>query len=116
MPLLWCLYLYLRGDRQLVPQSPFGKGVAVTLMLLWVTVAGYAYHGAGALFHAAGALLLWIPAAVASMLLLSFATDAQHAVVPVDASATPSDAKWRVGARYLLLWGFAPVLLLWITG
>jgi hypothetical protein len=116
LPLLWCLYLYLRGDRQLVPQSAFGKGVMVTLMLLWVTVAGYAHHDAGGAFHAAGALLLWIPAAIASMLLLSFTPDAQHAAVPLNASAAPSDAKWKAGARYWLLWGFVPVFLLCITG
>lgn len=115
MPLLACLYRYLRGDRQLAPQSPFGKGAAVMLILLWVTVAGYAYHGSGGVFHVAGALLLWIPAGIASMLLL-FAPGAQCATVPGDATAAPSDAKWRVGPRYWLLWALAPVLLLSITG
>jgi len=116
VPLLYGLYRYLRGDRQLVPQSPFGRGVFVTLMLLWVTVAGYAHHEAATLVSIGGDLLLWVPAAVASMLLLSCAPSAQRATVPGDAEAPPSHPKWRVGARYGLLWGVAPLFILCISG
>ena len=39
-PLLYGLYRYRRGDRSLVPQSAFGKAIVITLLLIWVTVAG----------------------------------------------------------------------------
>ncbi len=116
LPLFYILYLYLRGDRQLVPQSPFGKGAVVSLALVWVTVAGYAHHEAGGAFQVAGALLLWIPAGLASMLLLSCAPAAPSATVPTAAVALPSDSKWKPGARYWLLCALVPLFLLSLAG
>src|SRR5262249_2127490 len=63
----------------------------------------------------ASEMLLWIPAFVASWLLLSFSPgrDSRYQVTSL---AAPSDMKWKVGARYGLLCGFVPVFLLGITG
>lgn len=115
LPVLYILYRYLRGDRQLVPATSFGKGAVVTLLVLWVTLAGYTFHDPPGASTIAAHLLLWIPAVVASMLLLSLSASPQSSV-PFDLDANPSDARWKVGTRYRLLWGLAPVFLLCITG
>ena len=115
-PLLYALTRYLRGDRQLTPASPFGKGAAVTLMLIWVTVAGYTFHepptGASVLSH----LLLWVPAGLASWLLVSFTPAAAHATVPDEPTYSASDPRWSVGVRYALVWAATPLILVGITG
>jgi hypothetical protein len=116
MPLLLLLYRYLRGDRQLAPQSPFGKGVLVALTLLWVTVTGYLHHDIMTGPHVGGLLLLWVPAAVATWLLMSYVPSAQYATVPGPPGAAPSDPKWRVGRRYWMLWGLIPLFILAIAG
>ena len=115
-PILYVLKRCLRGDRQLVPQSAFGKGAMVTLMLIWTTVAGYAFHDAPNAQNVVGHLLLWIPAAFASWLLLSYTPSAPYAFMPSETGVMPSDPKWKVGRRYVLNWALAPVLLLCFTG
>jgi hypothetical protein len=116
MPLLYGLNQYLRGDRQLVPQSAFGKGAVAALLLVWMTMAGYTLHDVPNAAGILGHLLLWIPAAVASWLVLSYISNAQQAAVPSETTTPPSDPKWRVGVRYGLVWGLAPAFLLCITG
>ena len=114
-PLLYVLHRYLHGDRQFAPQTAFGKGVIVTLLLVWATVAGHAFHDIPDAVHITGHLLLWIPAALATWLLLSFTPSAAHAGVPVVATASPSDPKWRVGVKHKLCWGLVPLMLVCIT-
>jgi hypothetical protein len=114
-PLLYILNRYLRGDRRFAPRSAFGKGTAVTLLLVWVTVAGFTLREMPSTVQIMGQLLLWVPAAVASCMLLSRTRAAQHATVPVEATVPPSDGKWRVGIRYWLLWMLVPVFLLGLT-
>ena len=114
-PLLCILNHYRHGDRQVAPRSAFGKGAVVTLLLIWVTVAGFTLRETPSPAHMMRQLLLWVPAAVASCVLLSYTQAAQHATVPVEASVAPSDPKWRVGIRYGLLWMVLPVFLLGLT-
>lgn len=114
-PALYVLYRYLKGDRQLAPSSSFGKGVAVTMLLLWVTVAGQLLDGMPSRAVLMGHLLLWVPAVVATWLLVRRSAGAQHAVTPDWATTPASDMKWRVGRRYWVTWALVPVLLLSIT-
>jgi hypothetical protein len=116
MPLLYVLNRYLRGDRQLVPESAFGKGAAVALLLVWVTMAGYMFHDVPSAANIVGHLLLWIPAAIASWLLLSYTPGARHATVPDGATTDASDPKWGVGVKYMAIWGLTPVFLICLTG
>ncbi len=112
---LYGLYRYLRGDRGLVPQSAFGKGAAIALLLLWVTMAGQLFDGLPTPAHLFGHLLLWVPAAVATVLLVSFSPSAQHATVPSTADVAPSDPKWGAGMGYVAACCAVPVILLAIT-
>ena len=113
--LLYVLYRYLRGDRDLVPQSPFGKGALIALLLVWITAALQLFDGLPAPAHLFGHLLLWVPAAVATILLVSFSPSAQRATVPATAHATPSDPKWGAGRRYVTVCCAVPIVLLAIT-
>lgn len=115
IPLLYGLNRYLRGDRLLVPQSAFGKGAVVALMLVWATVAGQTFHEMPTAAGMGAQLLLWIPAAMATILLLPYTREAQHAAIPSTATALPSDRKWRVGITYWLIWALAPAFLLCVT-
>ena len=112
---LYALYRYLRGDRGLVPQSAFGKGAAIALMLVWMTVAGQLFDGLPAPEHLFGHLLLWVPAAVATVLLVSLSPGAQHATVPGTADAASSDPKWGAGIGYVAVCCCVPIILLAIT-
>jgi hypothetical protein len=112
---LYMLYRYLRGDREPVPHSAFGKGAAITLLLLWITVAGQLLDGLPTAAHLFGHLLLWVPAAVATVLLVSFSRSAQHATVPSTADVGRSDAKWRAGKGYIAACCAVPIVLLAIT-
>ncbi|MFH1741549.1 MAG: hypothetical protein ABIH23_21290, partial [bacterium] len=111
----YILYRYLQGDRVMVPQSPFGKGAAIALLLLWITVAGQLFDGLPTPRHLFGHLLLWVPAAVATILLVSFSRRAQHAAIPSTANTVPSDPKWGAGIAYVVACCAVPVILLAIT-
>jgi hypothetical protein len=114
--LVYGLYRYLKGDRQLVPPTAFGKGATVTLLLVWVTVAGYTFHVTPSAAGILGPLLLWAPAGIATWLLLSYVPLAPLATAPAGATKPPSSPVWNVGRRYALLWGVTPMFLLSITG
>jgi heme/copper-type cytochrome/quinol oxidase subunit 2 len=109
--MLYVLYRYLRGDRGLVPNSAFGKGALITLLLLWMTAALQLFDGLPAAAHLFGHLLLWVPAAVATILLVSFSPSAQHARVPRTANATPSDPKWGTGVHFVAVCCAVPCIL-----
>jgi hypothetical protein len=114
--LLYGLHRYRRGDRELCPQSAFGKGAVIALLLLWVTVVGQLFDGMPRPQHLfAHYFLAWVPAAAVTILLVHFSVTARHAVVPSAACAPPSDPKWRAGAGHFALWCAAPVFLLAIT-
>lgn len=116
LPVVYGLHLYLRGNRRFVPASSFGKGAAVALTLTWVTVAGYTYHDPISPTNLLGHMLLWIPAAAASLLLMSYIPSAE--TLPTDSTNPvrfPSDPGWKVGKTYALTWAFVPVLLVGMT-
>ena len=113
---LYALHRYLRGDRALVPQSAFGKAAAITLLLLWVTVLGQLFDGLpSSPHHVFGPLLLWVPAALATILIVGFSPRAPQATVPRAADARPSDPRWGVGYGYLAACCAVPIVLLAIT-
>jgi hypothetical protein len=111
IPILYGLYRYLRGSRLLTPVSAPGKGVMVALLIVWMTLAGYTVQDNPNASNIAGHMLLWIPAVVASLLLLSGSCPALRE----DQNTSPSDSRWRTGARCRILWGAAPAFLLCIT-
>lgn len=116
LPVLYGLKLYLQGNRKIVPASAFGKGAAVVLALIWVTVAGYTYHDPVSQTNFLGHLLLWVPAAVASLLLISYSPTAATSLTDLtNPVRCPSDPTWRPGKKYALAWAFAPVVLVCIT-
>jgi len=112
---LYALYRYLRGDRGLVPQSAFGKGTGIALVLVWMTVALQLFDGLPTPAHLFGHLLLWVPAAAATLLFVGLSTGAQRAGVPATADAAPSDPKWGAGRRYAAVCCSVPIVLLAIT-
>jgi len=113
--LLYILGRYLRGEDHLAPAAAFGKGAILTLLVIWITLAGYTLQDPPGAANIASEMLLWIPAFVASWLLVSFSPvrEARHETTALVAA---SDEKWNVGARYGLLCGLVPVFLLGITG
>ncbi len=114
-PILYVLWNYLRGRRRFVPASAYGKGATVTLVLVWLTVVGYAVHEVPNAANLSGHLLLWIPAAVATGLLLLHARGAAQATAPVETTVTASSVRWSVGKGYACLWAMVPVLLCLVT-
>jgi hypothetical protein len=112
---LYALYRYLCGDRGLVPQSAFGKGAMITLLLLWITAAGQLFDGMPSPAHLFGHLLLWVPAAVATILIVSTAPSAGHASAPSVAFVARSDTKWRAGVGFVSVCCAVPFVLLAIT-
>ncbi|MCX6624446.1 MAG: hypothetical protein NTY38_25970 [Acidobacteria bacterium] len=115
LPVLYILNRYRKGDQQLVPQTSFGKGVVLTLLVMWTTVAGYFVHEDKTVAYISGNLLLWLPAAIGTWLLLAATPHAPRAIVPAG-GVPPSDPKWKPGFRYWLWWAVTPVFLLAITG
>jgi hypothetical protein len=112
---LYLLYRYYRGDRGLAPQSAIGKGAVITLLLLWVTVAGQLFDGLPSPEHLFGHLLLWIPAAVATLLLVSYISGAQGTAVASIKDILPSDQKWSAGRGYIVVCCIVPFILLAIA-
>ena len=111
LPALYSLHRYLRGERRFVPHSTFGKGAAVALVLVWITVAGYAAHDLPSRANLAGHLLLWAPTAVATLLLIR----ARHAVTQSMDTVARSARAWRVGRGYAISYAITPVFLIAIT-
>jgi len=114
-PVLLALYRYLHGDRSLAPRSTFGKGVAVAVLLIGVTVAGQLLDGYPSRASILANLCLWLPASVASCLLMACAASAARAVVPAAAGVSKSDPAWRVGKRFAFVAASVPVVLLGCT-
>lgn len=113
-PALYGLHLYVRGARRCLPRSAAGKAVALALLLVWLTAAAYMFHEPPRVGNFAGHLLLWVPAAIATALLLAQAGRKPRAVI--GATAVPaSDASWRVGRGYAFAWFLAPLFLVAIT-
>ncbi|HUW59556.1 MAG TPA: hypothetical protein VMZ06_01015 [Candidatus Bathyarchaeia archaeon] len=112
LPVLYVLYRYLRGVRRFVPASAYGKGAAVALALVWLTVAGYAAHDVPSRANLAGYLLLWAPAAIATLLLIRAPRIQAQSI---DDTVARSAGVWRVGRGYAIAWAIAPVFLIAIT-
>ncbi len=116
VPALRLLRQYRSGDRDWAPQSAFGKGAAVVLLLLWVTAAAQLLDGYPARESLLANLCLWLPAALATWLLVSFAYNAAKATVSTEANISVSDARWRVGWRFVIFCALMPVVLVAFTG
>ena len=110
LPILYALYRYWKGDRQLVPQSSFGKGVLLCLLLLWGTVSAQLLDGPVQRMYILNHLVLWIPAGLATLLLLSLSPHASQAITPTDGVSRHS-TQWRVGWKYGLLWCCMPLCI-----
>jgi hypothetical protein len=113
--ILYGLYLYLHGDRSLVPASAFGKGALVFFMLLWGTAAVQLFDGAPSRSTLLANLCLWLPAAGATCLLVGFAGRAARCTVPADAVVSPADARWGGGSGFALALAAVPLVLAGIT-
>ena len=116
VPLLYVLYRYRRGDRDLAPRSAFGKGAAVALLLTWMTVAGQLFDIYPTRRLLLGNLCLWVPAILTTCLLVGFSGN-RGPGKPAGENTTPPDhPRWRVGWRHAVLWACVPLLLLGATG
>ena len=112
LPALYVLHGYLRGRRRFMPASVYGKGSAVALVLVWLTVAGYSAHDVPSRANLAGYLLLWAPAAIATLLLIP----ARHVQAQrIDDTVGRSARSWGVGRAYAVAWAIAPLFLIAIT-
>ncbi|MBX7259123.1 MAG: hypothetical protein K1Y02_22365 [Candidatus Hydrogenedentes bacterium] len=116
IPVLVGLLQYLRGSRQLVPQTAFGKSAIVMLLLVWGTVAGYSFHDTPSASSMPGHFLLWIPAFAATMLFMTYVTRAAHSTGTIEDPVSCSDRRWNVGVKYILGWCLVPLCILAMTG
>jgi hypothetical protein len=111
IPPLYALYRYLRGDVRFAAASPYAKATLLTLLVVWVTLAGYTMQDPPGAANIAGHMLLWIPAVAASILLLSCAGATRDSESPHDPYVAASGKQWT-GPRHRILWGVTPALLL----
>jgi len=111
-PLLYGLYRYRYGDRGLAPKSAFGKGTAVTLLLIWMTAAGQLLDAHPTRESLLGNLCLWFPAVLATCLLIGFAGRRGPAQSPEENTTPAEHSRWRVRWRHAVLWAGVPLLLL----
>lgn len=93
------LYRYYKGDRSFVPQTAFGKIALVILLLIWGTVAGQILDGYPTAQTLLGHLTLWLPAAVATWLLMTFTTEKAGSVQAAP-TVSSNDTRWGTGLRY----------------
>ncbi len=115
-PILYCLFLYLRGDRKLLPGSAFAKGALVTLLLLWVTQMGHGLHLQPSSGTIVGLLILVGPAAIATLLIVRLSKSPIATDTGSLAETDFTDPRWKVGIKHGALWGLVPFFLLAITG
>ncbi|MCA9436467.1 MAG: hypothetical protein KC978_11845, partial [Candidatus Omnitrophica bacterium] len=115
-PVLYCLYLYFRGNRMLVPRSAFGKGALATLLLLWVTQLGYGLQLESNSRSIMGLLILLVPASISTLLIVRASQGMAHPKPVTSELANAHDIRWRVGIRHGMTWLITPVFLLAITG
>lgn len=111
-PPLYVLHRYRHGDRSLVPQSAFGKGAAVTVLILGSTAAMQLLDEHPSRATLLANLSLWLPAAIAGCLLVGFAPQSTHGAGSDVSEVARTDACWNVGKRYALVWAVAPLVLL----
>jgi hypothetical protein len=115
LPALVVLTRYYLGDRGLFPQSAYGKGTAVVLIVLGTTAAAELLDGYPSRLTLVGNLCLWLTSALAVVLLISFAAEAENPNAVIEACTSPTDERWRVGRKYALAWVSVPFLLLGFT-
>jgi hypothetical protein len=115
-PALYALYRYRRGDRGLFPRSAFGKGAGVTLLILSATAAAQLLDGHPTRVSLIGNLCIWLPAAMAACLIMSFSPDEAQTIARTEAGVSRKNECWRVGRRYAFVCALVPAVLLAITG
>lgn len=113
-PVLFGLYRYAQGHRDLVPPTAFGKGLYVTLALLGLTLVGYTFDDPPNAASITGHLVLWVPVALTVYLLLGHVGRAEQAVIP-SGGVPKSDPCWKVGPRYWGVWAAAALCLVAFT-
>ena len=120
IPALRLLRQYQLGNRDWAPRSAFGKGAAVVLLITWATAAAQLLDQYPSRESLLANLCLWLPAALATWLLVSFARDAAKATMPsenhTEANIPACDSRWRVGRPFAIFCAMMPVLLLVFTG
>lgn len=116
IPALLLLNQYRRGNRSWAPQSAFGKGAAVTLLLIWVTAGVQLLDGYPTRESLIGNVTFWMSAALATWLLVGFTCRSADAKVPDVDTVAANDGRWQVGWRFVVCCGLIPVVLLGITG
>ena len=114
---LCMLALYAKDRLVLTPPTAYGKGLAVLLLLIWLTVAGsiaqFLSEPLEGLLLVGGHFFLLAGGAT----LLALIRGGQVGTNPVEPrSKVPSDdLRWRLGWRHGLVWLCVPVVLLVIT-
>jgi hypothetical protein len=116
IPALLLLNQYRKGNRSWAPQSAFGKGAAITLLLIWMTAGVQLLDGYPTRASLIGNITLWMSAALASWLLVGFTSSATQAKVPDQAITGASDKCWRVGWRFAVFCALMPGVLAGLTG
>ncbi|TWU14867.1 hypothetical protein CA54_37370 [Symmachiella macrocystis] len=116
VPAVYLLWRYRRGDRSWAPPTAFGKGAAVVLFLLWGTAAAQLFDGYPTRQAILGHLLLWLPAALATCLLVSFVPTAPCATEPMGAMTSSNDSRWRVGWPFIVCCALMPGVILAVAG
>ena len=111
-PLLYCLYRYLRGDRQLAPQSSFGKGLVIALVLMWMTIVGQFFDMYPTRAALGWNLIRWIPALMATCLFVGFSGSSNRAVEVSGKGVSASDSRWRLGIPFVIVSLLSPVFIL----
>ncbi|MCG3196648.1 MAG: hypothetical protein HUU16_02135 [Candidatus Omnitrophica bacterium] len=112
---LYALARYARGKLPIAPDSAYGKGAAVLLLLVWVTVVGaFVAHLPGARGHVLSLEDISFVALAAILTVMVLSRCPREEETP--AACTPySDPKWNVGRGHALTWVCVPLVLIAIT-
>jgi hypothetical protein len=109
---LYALRLHLQGRLPLVPASAWGKGSLIFLALMTIGLAAAiskktpVYASTSSVSAGLSFLLL---SGITTWLLFARAPEAVVAPDHPPTSTPTNDAKWRVGWRHLLAWGWVPI-------
>ena len=99
---MFLLWRYRRGDRGWAPQSAFGKGAAIVMLLLWGTIAAQLLEGPPTRREFLHHLVRWLPATLATCLLVSFTPRAERTAALLQSWTPSTDPRWRVGVPFVV--------------
>jgi len=116
---LYVLWKARKGDlKALIPETHFGKGALLFLLVLWIAQFGVATHRFADWKQGDDVLVevsYWLLAIATTWLLLARSREGAAVRAGPISGASASDRRWCVGGRYWLCWALVPVLVVTAT-